>query len=402
MATEKLFYENQYIKQFEAQVLDVIEDEGKFKVLLDRTAFFPGGGGQSSDRGTLNGQEIIDVIEDGNNIYHIVGEAIEISAKVTGIIDWERRLDGMQQHLAQHVLSGVFYSNFNHNTAGIHLGHDISYVDIVGHVSMEMVKKAERLANKVIGEKHAVKFKITSREEAEKMGLRRELATDDERIRIVKIEDLDINACCGVHPSNTLELQMIKIKNIEKHKGNTRIYFLAGSRAVKEFLDRSNILDDVSIELTTGCDEVVNSIKALKANLNDVKEANKKVKASLAEYEAEALKSEGEVFKELTLITKIYKNENSKYLGNLAEKLVSEDNRAVLFGIDAGDKANLLFACSKNLDSLNMGAILKESIVLIEGRGGGSKVLAQGGGKKTDKLLDAVDRAKTLIKESYK
>lgn len=400
MATEKLFYEDQYIKEFEAKVVEVKESDGKFKVLLDKTAFFPGGGGQAGDRGTLNGEEVVDVIEDGENIYHVVNNKIEEGTAVTGVIDWERRLDGMQQHLGQHVLSGVFFSNYNHNTAGIHLGSDISYVDIVGQVPAEMLRKAELLANKVIGEKHAVKFKITNREDAVNMGLRRELATDDESIRIVKIEGLDINACCGVHPSNTLELQMIKIKGAEKHKGNTRVYFLAGNRAVKEFLDRSNILDEVSIELTTGFDEVVKSVKALKSNINDLKEENKKVKAALAGYEVKSLKDNGEALGDVTLVVKTFENENSKYLGTLAEKLTAEDNTVVLFGTGDSEKANLLFACSKNLDKLNMGAVLKESILIIDGRGGGSKVLAQGGGKSPEKLLDAVEKAKVLVKES--
>ncbi|MDD6794740.1 MAG: alanyl-tRNA editing protein AlaX-L, partial [Clostridiaceae bacterium] len=137
----------------------------------------------------------------------------------------------MQQHLGQHVLSGVFFSTFNANTAGIHLGRDISYVDIVGHLEVEQIRIAEKRANKVIGEQHPVHFIMTNRKEAQKMGLRRQLATSDDWIRVVKIEDLDINACCGVHPKNTLELQMIKIKSFEKHKGNTRVYFLAGNRA---------------------------------------------------------------------------------------------------------------------------------------------------------------------------
>lgn len=400
MATEKLFYENQYIKEFEAEVLETRESEKGFEILLDKTAFFPGGGGQASDRGTINGISVIDMIEEGDNIYHVLEKNIEVGTKVKGQLDWERRLDGMQQHLGQHVLSGVFFSEFNHNTAGIHLGHDISYVDIVGQVPMEMIRKAERLANKIIGENHKVNFLLTNREDAVKMGLRRELATDDESIRIVKIEDLDINACCGVHPSNTLELQMIKIKTAEKHKGNTRVYFLAGSRAVKEFLDRSNILDEVSIELTTGYDEVIKSVKSLKNNLEEAKEENKKLKISLSKYEAENLRSNAEKIGDIKLIINEFENENNKYLSKLAEKLTEGDNTVVLFGCKDVEKANLLFVCSKNLDKLNMGAILKESIGIIDGRGGGSNVQAQGGGKKPENLKEALKHAEAIIKES--
>ncbi|MFQ7001298.1 MAG: alanine--tRNA ligase-related protein, partial [Clostridium sp.] len=127
--TEKLFYKDQYIKEFEGKVLEVTERDGKFHVFLDKTAFFPGGGGQASDLGTLDGKEVIDVIEEGDKIAHILNEKIEEGKVVKGIIDWNRRHDGMQQHLAQHVLSGCFFSMFNANTAGIHLGHDVSTVD---------------------------------------------------------------------------------------------------------------------------------------------------------------------------------------------------------------------------------------------------------------------------------
>lgn len=400
MGTEKLFYEDQYIKKFEAEVLEVRENEGKFEILLDKTAFFPGGGGQGADRGTINGIDVVDMIEEGDKIYHVLEKNIDVGTKVDATIDWENRLDGMQQHLGQHVLSGVFFSEFNHNTAGIHLGHDISYVDIVGQVPAEMIRKAEKIANKVIGENHRVKFTITNREDAVNMGLRRDLATDDESIRVVEIEDLDINACCGVHPSNTLELQMIKIKNTEKHKGNTRVYFLAGSRAVNDFIDRSNILDEASKELTTGYDEIIKSIRSLKNSLEEVKEENKKIKMSLSNYEAENLRNNAEKIGDIKLIVSEFENENNRYLSKLAEKLTEGDNTVVLFGAKETEKANLLFVCSKNLDSLNMGTVLKESIGIIDGRGGGSKVQAQGGGKKPENLTEALNHAKSIIKET--
>lgn len=398
MFTEKLFYKDQYIKEFEAKVLEVKENEGGFLILLDKTAFFPGGGGQAKDKGTIDGIEVLDIIEDGEKIYHKLAKKPS-KVEVQGKINWESRLDGMQQHLGQHVLSGCFFDTFNANTAGIHLGADISYVDIVGHMQEEQIRKAEKLANKVIGEKHKVIFMETNRKEAKAMGLRRELATSDEKIRVVNIEGLDINACCGVHPSNTLELQMIKIKSYEKHKGNTRVYFLAGNRAVEEYINRANILDEVCLELTTGADEVVKSLKSLKNNLNETREENKKIKASLAEFEVKELINEGEKFGDTSIIRKVYSGENVKFLSKLAEKLVANDNVVVIFATKDNEKANLLFATSKNLEQINVGALLKDAISLIDGRGGGSKVLAQGGGKNLANLDNALDYAVRRVKE---
>lgn len=391
--TEKLFYKDQYIKEFEGKVLEVTEKEGKFHVFLDKTAFFPGGGGQASDLGTLDGKEVIDVIEEGDKIAHILNEKIEEGKVVKGIIDWNRRHDGMQQHLAQHVLSGCFFSMFNANTAGIHLGHDVSTVDIIGNISEDMIKKAEKRANEVIKENHKVNFIMTDREKAQAMGLRRDLATDDNSIRVVQIEDLDINACCGVHPSNTLELQMIKIKGWVPHKGNTRIEFLAGDRAVSYALDRDNILSEICKKLNTADNEAINRINNLNNDYEKVLEEKKKLKNELSKYEVQNLINSAEKSNDFIIISKIYENEDMKYLNKLATSLTEEDNRVVLFAVKGKYKANLLFAVSKNLKEKNMGALVKETLALIDGKGGGSPLIAQGGGKNVENLEKAMEYA---------
>lgn len=391
--TEKLFYKDQYIKEFEGKVLEVTERDGKFHVFLDKTAFFPGGGGQASDLGTLDGKEVIDVIEEGDKIAHILNEKIEEGKVVKGIIDWNRRHDGMQQHLAQHVLSGCFFSMFNANTAGIHLGHDVSTVDIIGNISEDMIKKAEKRANEVIKENHKVNFIMTDREKAQAMGLRRDLATDDNSIRVVQIEDLDINACCGVHPSNTLELQIIKIKGWVPHKGNTRIEFLAGDRAVSYALDRDNILSEICKKLNTADNEAINRINNLNNDYAEVLEEKKKLKNELSKYEVQNLINSAEKSNDFIIISKIYENEDMKYLNKLATSLTEEDNRVVLFAVKGKDKANLLFAVSKNLKEKNMGALVKETLALIDGKGGGSPLIAQGGGKNVENLEKAMEYA---------
>lgn len=391
--TEKLFYKDQYIKEFEGKVLEVTERDGKFHVFLDKTAFFPGGGGQASDLGNLDGKEVIDVIEEGDKIAHILNEKIEEGKVVKGIIDWNRRHDGMQQHLAQHVLSGCFFSMFNANTAGIHLGHDVSTVDIIGNISEDMIKKAEKRANEVIKENHKVNFIMTDREKAQAMGLRRDLATDDNSIRVVQIEDLDINACCGVHPSNTLELQIIKIKGWVPHKGNTRIEFLAGDRAVSYALDRDNILSEICKKLNTADNEAINRINNLNNDYAEVLEEKKKLKNELSKYEVQNLINSAEKSNDFIIISKIYENEDMKYLNKLATSLTEENNRVVLFAVKGKDKANLLFAVSKNLKEKNMGALVKETLALIDGKGGGSPLIAQGGGKNVENLEKAMEYA---------
>lgn len=397
--TEKLFYKDQYIKEFEANIISVIEKDNKVLVELDKTAFFPGGGGQFCDLGLIDGIKVIDMIEEKNKIYHVLESKIDKKENVKCSIDWTRRLDGMQQHLGQHLLSGCFFDLFNANTCGIHIGDEISTVDIVGYIEEDKIREAEKMANRVITENRKVTFTFCNRKEAKSMGLRRDLATKDNEIRIVKIEDIDINACCGIHPSSTLELQLIKIKKWEKHKGNTRIEYLIGNRAINDYLNRDLVLDSVCLELSAGDDEVVNSLNNLKDNFNAVRSENNKLKVSLSEFEMKELVAEGTKIKDITIIDKIYDGEDMKYLNKLATKITEEDNKIVLFATKDKEKANLLFASSKNLKNINMGKILKDAISLIDGRGGGSQVLAQGGGKNIANLENSISYTMRRLKE---
>ena len=208
---EKLYYKDQYLKEITAEITNIIENNGQYHIALDKTIFFPGGGGQHCDLTET--------------------KAIKIH-KVKCKIDWDRRLDGMQQHLGQHILSGCFFTLFNANTVSVHVGKEISTVDIQGIISEEAIRKVEEMANEVIKENINVEFLTPSKRELKKIKIRRDLPNTNEQIRIVKIGDLDINACCGVHPSKTLDVQLIKIRKWEKHKGATRIEYLAGNRAI--------------------------------------------------------------------------------------------------------------------------------------------------------------------------
>lgn len=390
---EQLYYKDQYINEFIANIIKISEVEGNIHVILDKTAFFPGGGGQSCDLGEIDNIKVINVIEEKNDIIHVLEDKPRNMTDVICKVDWNRRFDGMQQHLAQHVLSGCFYSLFNINTCGIHLGKEISTIDLIGEVSEEEIRIAEKKANDIIRENHKVDFLFKSRKEAKKMGLRRELATKDECIRVVKIDGLDINACCGIHPSSTMQLQLIKIKSFEKHKGNTRIEFLAGSRAVNDYIYRDEILSDLCKILSAGDNEVIKTITNLNNNINQCKNENSKLKAQLSEYEIKELKEQGIKNKDIIVINKVYTNEDMRYLNKLANKLTVEDNNVILLANKnlENKNVNMLFACSKNLVNLHMGNLLKDAITLVDGKGGGNNVMAQGGGKNLDNIDNAIE-----------
>ena len=390
---EKLYYEDQYLKEFIAEVTEVIEKNNLYYVSLDKTAFFPGGGGQHCDLGYIDNHRVIDVIEENGKIYHVTEKRPIKIHRVNCKIDWDRRLDGMQQHLGQHVLSGCFFTLFNANTVSVHVGKDISTVDIQGYLDEETIRKAEKMANEIIQENIKVEFLTPSKKELKKLNLRRDLPNTDEQIRIVKIGDLDINACCGVHPSRTLDLQAIKVKRWEKHKGATRIEYLAGKRAINDYFKKDEFRNRICRFLNCGEDDAINSINKLSNDLKNVLDENRQIKMEISEYQIKDMIKEAKAVGNIYVVTKIYDGGDIKYISKIAEKITLNDNMIVLFAIRSEDKANLIFAASKNISNISMSDLLKDAISLIDGRGGGSKFMAQGGGKNSSNLQGAMDYA---------
>jgi alanyl-tRNA synthetase len=390
---EKIYYDNRYLKEFTAEIVDIKEVDGKFHVVLEQTAFFPGGGGQSCDLGSIGEHEVLDVYEKNEIVYHIVEKKPIKIHKVKCVIDWTRRLDGMHQHLGQHVLSGAFFNLFNANTFAIHLGSDISTVDIYGILSEEQVRQAEKLANKIIGDALTVESFIPTKSELKKLSLRRALPNTEENIRIVKIADFDINACCGLHPASTQDLRLIKIKKFTKHKEGTRIEFLAGERAVSDSFKKDEFQNSICKYLNCNEDEAINGIKNLNENLRAANEMNKSLNALLAKYQVKEILENAAKVNDIRLIKQIFDGENLKYVSNLTSKLIENQRTIALMAVKSDDKVNLLFACSKDISEIKMNELLKDSISLIDGKGGGSPFQAQGAGKNNSNLESAMDYA---------
>lgn len=390
---DKLYYEDQYLKEFTAEIIGVIEKNNLYYVSLDKTAFFPGGGGQHCDLGYIDNHKVIDIVEENGEIYHVTQTKPIKIHRVNCKIDWDRRLDGMQQHLSQHVLSGCFFKLFNANTVSIHLGNEISTVDIQGYLDEESIRKAERMANEIIYQNIGVNFLTPSKKELKKLNLRRDLPNTNEQIRVVQIGDLDINACCGVHPSRTLDLQAIKIKRWEKHKGATRIEYLAGKRAIEDYFKKDDFRNQICKFLNCGEQDAINSVNKLSNELKACKDENRQIKIEISDYQIKDMIMSAEKLGDISVITKIYESGDLKHISKIAEKIVLNDNMIVLLAVKNEEKANLIFAASKNINSISMNDLLKDAITLIDGRGGGSKFLAQGGGKNSSNLQGVIDYA---------
>ena len=397
---EKLFYIDSYIKNFTAEIEEVKEVDDKFHVLLNKTAFFPGGGGQYCDLGIIDNINVLDVYEENDKIYHVLEKKPNRIHKVKCEIDWDRREYGMQHHFGQHIISACFNNEYKAKTVGFHLGKDFSTVDIEGLFKEEDILKIEKMCNEIIRENITVEFLNITKKEAKKLKIKEDLSKLGDNIRVVKIDDIDMNLCCGVHMKNTLDLRVIKIKKFEKYKKATRIEFLCGTKAIEEMLKRENYLNKICKLLSSNEEDAYKSIENLNNKLNEVNKENRRLEEIISNYEVKEMIESAEKINNMNVIVKVYENKTMNYMNKIANKIIEKENNIGLFALKNDDKLNLLFACSKNLEKMDMNILLKDSIKLIDGKGGGSKVLAQGGGKNNSNLDSLFDYVKIKIKSN--
>ena len=397
---EKLFYLDSYMKNFTAEIEEVKKRDSKYHVLLDKTAFFPGGGGQYCDLGTIDNISVVDVYEEDEKIYHVLDKKPNRIHKVKCEINWDRREYGMQHHFGQHVISACFNNEYKAKTVGFHLGSEAATVDIEGFFKENDILKIENMCNDIIRKNIPVEFLNITKKEAKKLKIKEDLSKLSDDIRVVKIDDIDINLCCGVHVKNTLDLRVIKIKKFEKYKKATRIEFLCGTKAIEEMLKRDNYLNKICKLLSSNEEDAYKGIEKLNNKLNEVNKENKRLEEIISNYEVKEMIEEAEKINNMSVVVKIYENKTMNYINKIANKINEKDDVVGLFALINNDKLNLLFTCSKNLENLDMNDLLKDSIKLVDGKGGGSKVLAQGGGKNNGNIDSLFDYVKIKLKSN--
>jgi alanyl-tRNA synthetase len=368
---EKLYYTNPYLTKWESYVEDVIEKDNKYYVVLSKTAFYPEGGGQPSDFGTIDGIELLGLAEENRVIYHILPAAPK-GTTVSCELDFNRRFDLMQQHSGQHLLSSVFFNLYNGKTSSFHLGEDYISIDIsLSDVSSELINEIEEKANQYIYKNLEVKTFIIAPEEIDKYPLRK-LPPTKEDIRIVEIQDVDFSPCCGTHVARTGEIGIIKIIRHEKYKGITRIYFKCGNRALQDFQTKNDIILSLSKQFSASENEILNRAGALfqdlDATLKTIKESNEK----LAYYEAM------DIIKASTS-NKITASFTDKSFGDiqlLSKHILSQGSYILILASSSDNK--ILFTHDGSFE-INCGKIFKVNLSSFNGKGGGSDRQAQGG-----------------------
>ena len=231
MATQRLYYEDAYLRRFEATVISCEQAKKHFAVVLDRTAFFPEGGGQAPDLGTLDGIAVLDVQERGDEVVHTCAKPLEPGATVTGEIDWPRRFALMQQHSGEHLVSGLVHERYGWNNVGFHMGADCMTIDFSGPIPPEDIPQIERAANEAVWADLPSEILLPSTEELEGLHYRSKKALTGQ-VRLVRFPNTDLCACCGTHVARTGEIGLIKILSCVKFHEGVRIELMCGSQAL--------------------------------------------------------------------------------------------------------------------------------------------------------------------------
>lgn len=359
--TQKLYEQDAYQKTAEANILETIEQDGKILLLLDRTIFYPEGGGQPSDRGTIDGILVLDVQEKDGLIYHEV-EKKPANPRVRLAIDWQRRFDFMQQHSGEHILSGIIHKEYQASNKGFHLGDEIVTIDIdIKNMTKDQLDHIETLANQAILDNKAVSQEITDCQGLAQSGARKQIQTN-QAIRLVTIEDTDICPCCGTHVKSSCEIGLIKILKSEAHKGMSRISFLCGQRAFKDYRAKHEIIQELKQELNSDEESLAERTKKINEELQSLKYQIREQKNQIAEIEAEKLEGEA--------VYRIYKNLDGDQIEHIVKQKQGEIQTLVL-GSEPDKK---LIAYSQHQD---MGQIFKDKLREYHGKGGGRGSLAQ-------------------------
>jgi len=391
--TKRLYLENPYVVEFEAQVVEKMIWEKKPALILDQTCFYPESGGQPCDKGVLNEVEVLKVLEDEARIIHLLAEDIS-SANVTGKVDWQTRFDHMQQHSGQHILSQSFHELLGAETLSFHLGEDISTLEMdLRKISEEEVENIERRANEIVFEDREIKCYFIPEEKIDSVPLRRPPKKKG-LIRVVEVSDFDFSACGGTHVRRAGEIGLIKILRLERIRNNIRFEFICGGRALEDYLGKDRILRELSTRFTVNEGEILNTVEKLSSDLKSQKRKGKKMLERIAQYEAQEIiqEAKGRIIKE------IFMDKTQEEMRFLVLNIIRKGDFVVLFGLKGEERGHLILACSENIN-IDMREMVPLVSPLIKGKGGGRPSLVEIAGEEIENLEQALERAFEFIKK---
>jgi alanyl-tRNA synthetase len=403
--TERLYYRDSFLYNFDAEVHSVVETP-RPALILDRTAFYPTSGGQIHDTGwivssggKLRVTEVADA-EDGRIVHYLEAplKDVQPGGRVTGEIDAARRRDHMQQHSAQHVLSAAFVRLFHIPTVSFHMSDDYCSIDLqiddlhTPSLSREQIESAERMANEIMIENRDVDVRYVTREEAASLGLRKLPPAERDHLRLIDIREWDLTACGGTHVSHTGQIGGILLRKSEKVRQGYRVEFVAGQRAVTTARRDFSVLTETAALFSAGIYDVPQQARKALDEIRSLRKQREQSQEELAEAQAAALLAETPESNGRKLVVRTFSDHDLNFLKLLAQRLTRQSSASIALLATTSPQPALVFAQSAG-QRYDMGTLLKETAAKLGGRGGGSKDLAQGGVPRSEGLAEAVAAA---------
>ncbi len=363
--TEKLYENDAYIKEFTAKVLECKASDNFYKIVLDKTAFFPEGGGQAADIGTLDEANVYDVQIEDKIIYHYANESIKIGSEIVGKIDFDRRFNFMQNHTGEHIVSGIAHKLFGANNVGFHLGEELVTIDFDKDLTREQLNQIEVIANQKVWQNLPVRAYFPNDEELKITDYRSKKEIDG-AIRLVEIKDTDICACCAPHVKYTGEIGVIKLLDTEKMRGGIRIVLKCGNFALLDYQNKFNNIASIGSLLSAKQESAYEAVKKLdekcmlaNQKITELKKKNADMRVAAATKEENCIFVEDCDVKDLQIMAdKLHKNFGG--------------TRAVF----SGNAENYSFAiCGEDSELQEIFAKFKATFTV---RGGGRNGMVQG------------------------
>lgn len=366
--TEKLFYTDSHLRKFTATVLECRQGKDKYEIVLNRTAFFPEGGGQYADTGLLENVRVTDVRERDGVIFHITDSPLEVGREVHGEIDWEERFVKMQQHTGEHIVSGLVHARFGYNNVGFHLGSEDCTMDFNGEITKDELREIEWEANRAVVRNLEVEVSYPSKEELESLSYRSKIEIEGQ-VRIVTVPGYDVCACCAPHVKKTGEIGMVKLTNVQRYKGGVRVTMLCGFRALADYDRKEASAKAISALLCAKEETIAEAAAHLKEEYASEKAKCAGLERRLLTYRAAEVSPEE---KAVCIFEEDLNGESLRILMNL----VLETDRLCCAVFTGNDKDGYRYVLgSRALDIRDLGKELNRE---FRGKGGGKPEMVQG------------------------
>ena len=366
--TEKLFYLDSHLQRFSAQVEQCVPDGENWQIVLDRTAFFPEGGGQYADTGILGSARVLDVQEKDGVIFHRTDAPLSVGDCVEGRIDWDLRFMKMQQHTGEHIVSGLVHKRFGYQNVGFHLGSEDCTMDFNGEITKEEIREIEWEANRAVVRNLEVEVTYPDQKALQTLVYRSKIEIEGQ-VRIVTIPEYDVCACCAPHVERTGEIGMIKLVNMQRYKGGVRVTMLCGSRALTDYEKKQEQNRKISALLCAKEYETAEAVGHLKEELDSLKRTLVEKERQLVHVWAQSVPEEE---KTVCMFSEdISADAMRQYVNEVLEK--ERILCAVFYGNDVAGYRYVIGSRTQDLRAFS-----KMLNAAFEGRGGGKPEMVQG------------------------